>query len=159
MKLFNVLSVVTIAASLFAANAKADGFTCQTSDGKLNVKIFNHTDAENGTRVAAVMVLSDPAVQGGRKTIARFQDVNGVLGNRSSRYEGNVDLRFNDSNRAGENILGTKLGEVDIVIADIDFSYAAPVAAGEEVEGAFTLVKRNGAHINVDMSCARYLKN
>lgn len=159
MKLFNVLSVVTIAASVFAANAKADGFNCQTTDGALNVKIYNHTDAEAGTRVAAVMVLSDPSVQGGRKTIARFTDVNGVLDSRSSRYEGNVDLRFNDSKRAGENILGTKLGELDVVIANIDFSYAAPVEAGEEVEGKLILVKRNGSRIRADLSCARYLKN
>lgn len=159
MKLFNVLSVVTIAASLLAANAKADGFNCQTTGGDLNVKIFNHTDAEAGTRVAAVMVLSDPAVQGGRKTIARFQDVNGVLDSRSSRYEGNVDLRFSDTKRAGENILGTKLGELDVVIADIDFSYAAPVAAGADLEGSLILVKRNGSRIHAALNCARYLKN
>lgn len=158
MKLFNVLSVVTIAASVFAANAKADGFKCQTNDGAVNVKIFNHTDAEAGTRVAAVMVLSDTSVQGGRKTIARFTDVNGVLDSRSSVYEGNVDLRFNDTKRAGENILGTKLGQLDVVIANIDFSYAAPVAAGEEVAGHLVLVKRSGARSVHAMTCERYLK-
>jgi hypothetical protein len=158
MKLFSVLSAVTLAASVFAANAQADGFKCQTNDGTVNVKIYNHTHAEAGTRVAAVMVLSDTTVQGGRKTIARFQDVNGVLDSRSSRYEGNVDLRFNDSKRAGENILGTKLGELDVVIANIDFSYEAPVAAGEAVDGSLVLVKRSGARSVHAMSCARYLK-
>ena len=42
---------------------------------------------------------------------------------------------------------------------DIDFSYAAPVAAGEEVEGKLVLVKRDGARINADLVCSRYLKN
>jgi hypothetical protein len=100
-----------------------------------------------------------PDGSGGRKTIARFTEVNGVLESRSSRYEANVDLRFNDSARKGELILGTKLGQLDTIIADIDFSYAAPVAAGEEVEGKLILVKRNGDRIRAALTCARYLKN
>lgn len=158
MKLFNVLSVVAIAASVFATQAKADGFVCRTPDNELNVKVYNHTDAEVGTRVAAVMVLSDPSVSGGRKTIARFQDVNGVLESRGSRYEAGVDLRFNDSKRAGENILGTKLGELDWVIVDLQFSYANPVEAGEEIEGTIILKKRNGSSKRAHLLCERYLK-
>ena len=156
MKLVNTLAVLAIAT--FSASAQADGFSCQTVDGDLNVKIYNHTNPEVGTRVAAVMVVSDPAVSGGRKTIVRFTEVNGVLESRASRYEANVDLRFNDSARKGELILGTKLGQLDKIIADIDFSYAAPVAAGEEVEGKLILVKRNGDRVRADLTCARYLK-
>lgn len=158
MKLFNVTMMIALAASAFAANAKADGFVCQTADESLNVRIFNNTNPQAGTRVASVMVVSDPSVSAGRKTIARFTDVNGVLSNRASRYEANVDLRFSDSARKGENILGTKLGELDQIIADIDFSYAAPVAAGEELTGSLTLVKRNGQEIHADLLCTRYLK-
>lgn len=157
MKLVNTFAVIVMAA--FSASAQADGFNCQTEDGSINVKLINHTSPEAGTRVAAVMVLSDTAVAHGRKTIARFTDVNGVLESRSSRYEANVDLRFNDSARKGELILGTKLGQLDTVIADIDFSYAAPVAAGEEVEGKLVLVKRDGSRIKSALTCSRYLKN
>lgn len=157
MKLVNIFAVIVMAA--FSASAHADGFNCQTEDGSLNVKLINHTAPEAGTRVAAVMVLSDTNVAYGRKTIARFTDVNGVLESRSSRYEANVDLRFNDSARKGELILGTKLGMLDTVIADIDFSYAAPVANGEEVTGTLVLVKRDGSKIKSDLVCSRYLKN
>jgi hypothetical protein len=156
MKLVTTFAMIAIAT--LSASAHADGFNCQTADQSLNVKLINHTNAEAGTRVAAIMVLSDPAVSSGRKTIARFQDTNGVLASRSSRYEANVDLRFSDSSRQGELILGTKLGMLDTVIADIDFSYAAPVAAGEEVTGQLTLVKRDGAKIKADLVCSRYLK-
>ncbi len=156
MKLVNTFAVLAIAT--FSASAHADGFNCQTVGGDLNVKVYNHTNPEVGTRVAAVMVVSDPAVKFGRKTIARFTQVHGVLENRASKYEANVDLRFNDSSRKGELILGTKLGQLDAIIADIDFSYAAPVADGQLVSGKLVLVKRNGDRINADLSCARYLK-
>ena len=155
MKLFN-LAIVSMLA--IAGNAHADGFKCQTVDGELAVKIFNSVNPNVGTRVGAVMVLSDPSVNGGRKTIARFTDANGVLSSRSSRYDANVDLRFSDSARKGENIMGTKLGELDHVIVDIDFSYAAPVGAGEEVTGTIVLDKRNGEKSEADLICTRYLK-
>jgi hypothetical protein len=158
MKMKFVTTFAAIALATLSASAQADGFRCQTTDGDLNVTIYNHTNPEVGTRVAAVMVVSDPAIGHGRKTIARFTQVNGVLESRSSRYEANVDLRFNDSSRKGELILGTKLGQLDAIIADIDFSYGAPVAAGEEVEGKLILVKRNGDRIRADLNCARYLK-
>jgi hypothetical protein len=146
MKLANVFAAIVLAT--ISASAHADGFNCQTVDGDLTVKLYNNTAAEAGTRVGAVMIVSDPSVSGGRKTIARFTDTNGLLDSRSSRYEANVDLRFTDSARKGENILGTKLGQLDKIIADIDFSYAAPVEAGEEVSGSLILVKRNGDRVH-----------
>lgn len=157
MKLVNTFA--TLAIATFSLSAQADGFKCQTTDESLNVQIYNNTMPESGTRVGAVMVLSDPSISLGRKTIARFTSANGVLANRSSRYEAKVDLRFNDSSRKGELIFGTKLGMLESVIADIDFSYAAPVAAGEEISGLLTLVKRDGSQASADLVCSRYLKN
>lgn len=157
MKIVNSLAILAFAT--LSASAHADGFECQTANGGLNVKIYNNTDPQVGTRVAAVMVVSDPAVGAGRKTIARFTSVHGVLANRASTYVATVDLRFSDSERKGENILGTKLGNVDTITADIDFSYAAPVAAGEEVSGKLTIARRSGSPIEADLVCSRYLKN
>ena len=156
MKLANTLTIVALAA--FSASAYADGFGCQTTDGSLNVKIYNHVQPTDGTRNGAVMVLSDPSVMGGRKTIARFTDVNGRLDNRSSVYTADVDLRYNDSSRKGELILGTKLGYVDTITADIDFSYASPVEDGAEMGGKLVIAKRDGSKIRADLACVRYLK-
>jgi len=150
---------IAFAALALSQNAYADGFRCQTGDQSLSVQIYNQVQPEKGTRVAAVMVVSDPSVSFGRKTIARFTETNGVLSNRSSRYEAKVDLRFNDSGRKGELILGTKLGHVDTIVADIDFSYAAPVAAGEEVLGVLSIQKRDGSMIRSMLTCTRYLKS
>ena len=149
------VSVMVLAAS---GAARADGFVCQTVEGDLNVKVFNKTRASEGTRNAAVMVLSDPAVSGGRKTIARFTDANETLANEGARYTANVDLRFNDSERKGELIGGTKLGHLKTIDLDVAFSYADPVADEAGIEGVLTLTKRNGEVITLDLDCARYLK-
>lgn len=157
MKLLNAFALTGLTA--FSTSAHADGFVCQTTDGTLNVKIYNSTDPSVGTRVGAVMILSDPSVSEGRKTIARFSDANGVLESRGSRYEADVDLRFNDSSRKGELILGTKLGQLDAITVDIDFSYAAPVEAGNRVNGEIVLAKRDGSRVRSELACSRHLKN
>jgi hypothetical protein len=153
-------AMIMMAVAGFAgAQAHADGFNCQTVEGDLNVKVYNQTDANQGTRNVAVMVLSDPSVQGGRKTIARFTEANGVVASRSATFTADVDLRFTDSSRKGELISGTKLGQLDQIIVDVDFSYAAPVEQGEELSGELTLIKRDGQKITRDLECSRYLKN
>jgi hypothetical protein len=156
MKKFMVVAVLASFASL--AQARADGFSCQTSEGDLNVRMFNHTQAVEGTRNAAVMVLSDTGVQAGRKTIARFTDVNQTLTNHGATYVARVDLRYNDSGRKGELVSGTKLGELKTIHVDVAFSYARPLRAGQVVYGSMQLVKRNGQKIIRDLSCERYLK-
>lgn len=143
---------------LIAGFAHADGFVCTTESG-LNVKVYNHTQAEMGTRTAAILVVSDSNVNGGNKTIARFTDAKGTLTSASTTYDANVDLRFNDSSRKGELIAGTKLGYVDHIYLDVDFSYAQPVAEGTEVAGQLRVLKRSGETITEQASCVRYLKN
>jgi hypothetical protein len=152
--------IVMMIAALTALNAAhADGFVCQTVEGDLNVKIYNHVDPSVGTRVASIMVLSDPGVSIGRKTIARFTEVQENLSSIGANYEANVDLRFSDSSRKGEIVAGTKLGQLQTIHLNVDFSYSSPIEAGEEVPGLLTLVKRNGDEITRDVECTRYLKN
>src|SRR3989338_1707434 len=106
--------IIFVMAAVMASStaAFADGFVCETRAQDLNVKVYNNTNPELGTRTAAVMVLSDPSVSHGRKTIARFQNSNGLISNTGAHYEAKVDLRYNDSARKGELIGGTKLGQL-----------------------------------------------
>ena len=143
----------------FTTSAMADGFNCYTQDGAYSVKVYNQTDADAGTRNGAVMIISDNRVQYGRKTIAKFEADNTLLNDDGARYIGNVDLRYSNSNRAGENVLGTKLGQIDVMILDVDFNYSAPMAHGEGIAGRVTVLKRNGAKIRAALACTRYLKN
>ena len=152
-------SMIMIVSMLASTASFADGFVCQTAEQDLNIKAYNHVTPQLGTRSVAILVLSDPAVGAGRKTIAKFTDANQTVVSKSSSYEANVDLRFNDSGRKGELIAGTKLGQLKTITLDVYFSYAFPVAAGETVYGKLTLDKRNGDQITRQVECTRYLKN
>ena len=153
----NIIIAAVAGLSLFAGNAFADGFVCQNEAGDLKAKVFNHTQPEEGTRNAAVMILSNPQLQSGNKTIARFRAPQ-TLTNEAATYLARVDLRFND-HRAGEYLAGTRLGYVKNITLAVDFSYAAPVEEGTETSALMTVKKRNGDTIKVDMVCARYLAN
>ncbi len=159
MKKLN-LSLITLAATLaITGSARADGFTCKTVEGDLKIKVYNHTQPEDGTRNVAVMVLSDPAIGLGRKTIARFLDINETLTSLGATYEANVDLRFNDSGRKGELVAGTKLGQLKTIVLDLEYSYNQPVRTGAVLPGTLELIKRDGSTISRDLECTRYLKN
>lgn len=150
--------LVTMAILATATMAKADGFVC-TSESGIVTRVYNSTDANVGTRSAAVMVLSDSSIGQGNKTIAKFSAERGTLTSSKQVYTSKVDLRFTDSARKGELIGGTKLGELAQIVLEVEFSYAAPVAHGDEVAAELTLEKRNGQVIVEEATCARYLKN
>ncbi len=149
--------VFALAAVLGSSSiALADGFICENE--QLKVQVYNSTQPEQGTRTAAVLVISDKTVAAGRKTIARFTEAHGVLRNDGASYVANVDLRFSDSSRKGELIGGIKLGELDAIHLGVAFSYATPVAEGTLVPALMTLKKRNGEIAAIGLVCSRYLK-
>jgi hypothetical protein len=148
-----------VALSISAATAHADGFVCRTESDDLVIHAYNQTHASEGTRNAAVMVISDPKVRPGRRTIARFTDANETLTNIGASYESTVDLRFNDSKLKGRNIGGTKLGHLKSIVLDVDFSYVAPVADLDVLSGSLTLLKRDGQTIAQAVNCVRHLKS
>ncbi len=151
--------LVILATLVLSQAALADGFYCQNEQADLNIQIFNHINADMGTRTGSVMVLSDPRVNEGRKTIAKFSDVNSTLTSYSSVYNAKVDLRYSDSRAKGENIGGTKLGELDHVIVGLNFSYQKPLSNGQRLTGVVRYVKRNGDIWTQNLRCTRYLKN
>jgi hypothetical protein len=150
--------ILTLAFLATGSMALADGFVCQTAAGDLTVRVYNQVQPVAGTRNASIMVLSNPRVALGRKTIAKFSSES-LLSNEAAHYAADVDLRYSGSNRKGELIAGTKLGYIDTIALDIDFSYAQPVAAGEVVDGILTIQKRDGSATEVQLECERYLKN
>ncbi len=151
-------NAIVLLATLLSTTAFADGFICESAEQNLKVHVYNQVQPELGTRSAAIMILSDTSVQVGRKTIATFNATDALLTNDGASYSAKVDLRFNNSGRKGENIGGTKLGELKNVILDVAFSYNEPVEAGTEVAGQVTLQKRNGDQTSFPVSCVRYLK-
>lgn len=150
--------MITALLSIVGLSAHADGFTCRSESG-LNVKVYHHTDANKGTRTAAVMIVSDSTVGAGNKTIATFPAEKGVLKSSQLVYTADVDLRMTGSRRAGEYIGGTRLGELDQIILAVDFTYVSPLAHGDAVTGRLTLLKRDGEKLRESVNCTRYLKN
>lgn len=146
---------------MFASvNAFADGFVCESDASDLRIKVYNKVSPSEGTRVASVMIVTDPRVSGGRKTVAKFSTDRGTLAtahNQSLKFAGNVDLRFSDLS-AGEYLVGTRLGEVDTIHLTIDFVYGDNLANGEQTSGRMLIVKRDGDSTLRYATCTRYLK-
>jgi hypothetical protein len=145
--------------SVIAAPAMADGFECENLSENVRIQVYNEVQPSRGTRSSAVMVISDPSVKPGRKTIAKFEAADGLLDKVDTAFVGKVDLRFSSSGRAGENLASTKLGEVDQVILDIDFHYSEPVEDEAALPGMLILKLRSGEYRQVPMACERYLKH
>ncbi|MBI2604470.1 MAG: hypothetical protein HYW49_00160 [Deltaproteobacteria bacterium] len=150
--------LIVMMAFLSSSFAFADGFVCKTLHNDLIIRVYNNTEPAYGTRNSAVMVLSDPAIDYGRKTIAKFTGVNTTLSNVSTNYAAFVDLRYLDSRRKGELILGTKLGYIKNFYLDVNFSYGHPIAPGEITTGNLEVLKRNGDSFDEPVRCKRYLK-
>jgi hypothetical protein len=159
-----LIATIATIATFTSFGAQADGFRCLTTAGDLKVSVYNMVDPSEGTRSPAKMIVSDPSISEGRKTIAKFSAANGTLEtshNESSglRFEGIVDLRFSDLSRGGEYLLGTRLAEVDTIRLYVDFVYGDNLLDGDETRGAVTLIKRNGEISRHSATCTRYLKN
>lgn len=150
---------IALVIMLASSAAFADGFVCEGKKTGLNFKMYNKT--MTATRTGAVMVVSDPKVAYGRKTIATFSDVQGLLASEGARYVANVDSRYTTVGRIGENIAGTKLGELRTIDVAIDFNYYydTPSNKGEKYAGKVTYVKENGERKTENLACVRYKKN
>ncbi len=151
--------LILVSVLLTASMAKADGFECQTVAGDLNIKVYNQVMPSAGTRNGAVMVVSDPAVSAGRKTVSVFTAEEGTLVNTGSKHYANVDERFNNIPK-GEYLSGTRIDYLKSIILDVDFSYNEPVSFGDMVEGWMILTRENGGpQIKEAVLCERYLKH
>ena len=154
------MMTVLLGATTLAAgpSAMADGFICETSEKDLNIKVFNHNLPQLGTRNVAVMVLSDPRIKSGRKTIARFAEAKGTLANEGSIYTATVNLRENPDHQPGKRLVGTRLGQLENIVMEIDFQYSLPLQHGELTSGRMSFFKKNGSVFERRLDCTRYLK-
>jgi hypothetical protein len=165
MKTTNLVMMIAgmFAGALSGTAAQADGFTCQGRSTGINIKVFNHTDPNAGTRVAAVMVLSNPNIQSPNKTIAKFTSQNATLAYKGNGvWKAKVDLRYSDTSRKGELIGGTKLGQLSAVDLDLAFNYSSyetQLAQATQTNGVIRYFKRNGDYNVESVTCKRYLKS
>ena len=144
--------------------AKADGFKCEGATSGVSVKVYNHTQPTDGTRTAAIMIVSDPTAG----TLAKFTDGNNTLaylGN--GLFQAKVDLRYNESNKKDAVVAGTKLADLKNINLQVysqkgfGFGYdvAKMFANGQTLDATLTYLNRNGETLEEKANCTRYLKN
>jgi hypothetical protein len=153
---------------LSTTSSRADGFKCEGVNTGVMIQVYNHTQPELGTRVPAVMVVSDSMVRSPNKTIAIFNSENetlSYLGN--GLFQGKVDLRYTETSHKGENIAGTKLGYLSHIQLQLlshfgkkfDYSRADDFKNNEILDARISYLKRNGEVLEEKALCKRYLKN
>lgn len=158
-------AIVIAIVAMMTAQAHADGFTCLAESGELKIKVYNYVNAQDGTRVPARMVLSNPNLNAGERTLAVFNSDSGTLevsqetSPLDTTYVGKVDLRFAELSAKEATVLGTRLADLATVSLAVDFKYGDNLAKGDQVEALITLAKRNGGVIREQAVCERYLKS
>jgi hypothetical protein len=150
----NTLAVLVVGS--LAQVARADGFVCDATHESLRIQVYNRTQASEGTRNVAVMVLSDPSKPRGQRTLLRFEADNDGLTNDGARYTATLLPRI--SPLLDQQVQGIQLGNLHEVALKIDFSYRYPVGNDDLVAGVLELTQNNGDQLWVDLDCTRYLK-
>jgi hypothetical protein len=152
---------VAMMAVVAASSAQAEGFKCEGVNTGVNVNVYNHVEASAGTRKVAIMIVSDSYVNSPNKTIAKFTDdydnnTLSYLGN--GVYQAKVDLRYIESRRKGENVGGTKLGQLQYINLHV-FKSGSKMKNGEATDARISYIKRNGEVLEEKAICTRYLKD
>jgi hypothetical protein len=136
----------------------ADGFICEAPGENLKVQVYNRTHARQGTRNAAVMILSDSSKKYGERTLARFYADNDELSNRGATYVASVQSAKLATNQRRLNVAGLKLAQIQEIILRVDFAYNRPIKAGQRTTGTLEFYRINGDQLWLDVNCVRYLK-
>ncbi len=150
----HALAVIVVGS--FAQGVLADGFVCDATHESLRIQVYNRTQAVEGTRNVAVMVLSDSSKPRGQRTLLRFDADNDGLTNDGARYSATLLPRI--SPLMDRQVQGIQLGQLHEVALKIDFSYRYPVGNDDLVAGVLELTQMNGDQLWVDLDCTRYLK-
>lgn len=138
----------------------ADGFICESPQGYLRIKIFHHTSFQTGgTRKVAVMVLSNPRVPMGKRTIGVFNESKGNLLRDSSAYIANFDFRFKGLYSKPQEFI-KDISKRDIQTLEItpNFNINEPIAPAAKLKARFKMNLRSGQAYQGWIECIRYLK-
>ena len=154
--------ILGLMGALFANLAHADGFVCMGSETGKKFQIYNHVHPSEGTRKAAVMILSNPAASRGQQTVAIFSDSEKTLKSYGTIYSAVIDLNASGISRPSELIAGTTLDQLKKIEVVVYFNYRtdAPTAFfGDTFEGKISYLKLNGEEPEEPTVCTRYLKH
>lgn len=134
--LFIVVAVFAVGSQAFAS-----GFACADDSGN-RVKIYNHLNPEDGTRLPAVFVLSNKNI--GTLLVAKGEQIS----------------KRNHTEVVQYAVRGNALLGVDYVVVQIQFKEGRQVLAkGATVPGNLILAKQDGRRSVTKLRCQRYTKH
>jgi hypothetical protein len=142
MKTVN-LGMITLLFLGLGSSAFASGFKCESVHSRqaYTVRLYNHVSPTTGTRVPAVLVISEE--EQGTLLVRKNGEISKHVRANSVQYVVN-----------GNERLG-----VERAILQIAFREGREVlAAGESVDGQLILVREDGGRSVTDLTCSRYLK-
>ena len=137
--IIGVLTVLTL--GIFNSAAIGSGFKCTGDEeaATLSVKLFNHVDPTLGTRVPAVMVISNEE------------------GTLVTRKGGSI-RKHNRANTVQYVIEGSRRLDADTAILQVAFKEGVEtLEAGETADAQLILIKDEDRSV-YSLSCERYLK-
>lgn len=129
-------------------------FSCTSVDQDTQIDVTFETHEETEASSVHRMVLLDPNVRQERQHIATFYAADGVLKAAGSTIVATVDLTKPESSRAGERVGGTRLGALDSIVLEIDFSYTENLNHERKFSGLVTYRKKNGDELMQDFDCS-----
>ena len=148
-------------AGLFAAlmvgsqAAKADGFVCRDNSGTYGIKLYDNVTPRLGTRVPAIMVLSDGSLASGSKTLATFSQAAGNLHYVDGSYHAEVSFPAAYTQTLG----GVKMSQINELVFLVNHNFNQALAMNQNVVAQLQILDKSHNIAYVNFTCARYLKN
>jgi len=161
MKIFGWMLIATASIVSIGSSAFADGFRCQGLTFGTKVEVYNQLKPSQGTRNVKIMVVSDPALAKGTRTIATFSQDQNLIIQKGATYIATVDSRYKTVKEGDRKIADTLLSELATIELSVNFNYATdtPSKIGEKYSALITYTHESGATSSENATCIRYKKN
>jgi len=161
MKIFGWMLIALVSIASIGSSAFADGFRCQGLTFGTKIEVYNQLKPSQGTRNVNIMIVSDPVLAKGERTIATFSQDQNLIIQKGATYIATVDSRFKTVKDGDRKIADTMLSELSTIQLTVNFNYTTdtPSKNGEKYSALITYTHENGATSSENASCIRYKKN
>jgi hypothetical protein len=168
------LGAAALTTILFSSTALAHGFVCTSLEQITQIEIHltgtgsltpdvqpqdaqaqDFQDYRPSPR-GKLMIVKDITLAPKRQLVATFSAKEGLLRTKDTSFIGRVDPKHPDTNNAGKRIGGTRLGQLETITVEIDYSFQEKVPQGVRLAGQVTYSKTNGDDLAEDFECVYF---
>jgi hypothetical protein len=164
LKQIGQLGAITLATTFLSSAAQAHGFVCTSLEQNTQIEIHltgtgaltrDSQDYRPALR-AKLMIVKDITLNPKRQLVAKFSSKDGLLRTKESSFIGRIDPKHPDTSNAGKRIGGTRLGLLETITVEIDYSFQEKVSQGVRLAGQVTYSKTNGDELAEDFECVYF---